>query len=329
MRATMTTGAVLLALSAGTSDATGYTDCLTARDGSKRLEACDTVLRGREFTDSQKARAHRERGSLLAEAGTHADAVDAFTAAIKLAPDDVRSYEKRGLAYLVLKNHAAAIADLSEAIRRQSSDARLLTVRGYAFLVTNELDKAIVDFNAAIKLQPKNAVAYNNRGLAFRKKGNLDQALQDYATAIRLSPNYALAYANRGYALEAAGRKKEAIAAFQSALTIDNQMRGAIDGLKRLGVTSASERITTVVAEGKTLATILCSRCHAIDRKDVSTNPNAPAFRTLTSRYPLLEIREPITRGIAAPHREMPAFNLTSQDVDKIIAYVNSLNSPR
>jgi len=39
-------------------------------------------------------------------------------------------------------------------------------------------------------------------------------------------------------------------------------------------------------------------------------------------------LREPLTRGIAAPHDEMPKFRLPDADVDKIVAYINSLEGP-
>jgi mono/diheme cytochrome c family protein len=40
-------------------------------------------------------------------------------------------------------------------------------------------------------------------------------------------------------------------------------------------------------------------------------------------------LREPLTRGIAAPHDEMPKFQLGEAEVDKVIAYINSLGVAR
>ena len=55
----------------------------------------------------------------------------------------------------------------------------------------------------------------------------------------------------------------------------------------------------------------------------------APAFRVLQQRHPVLTLREPLSRGIAAPHDEMPKFALADADVDKIVAYINSLPARR
>jgi mono/diheme cytochrome c family protein len=56
-----------------------------------------------------------------------------------------------------------------------------------------------------------------------------------------------------------------------------------------------------------------------------STNGNAPKFRDLSRLYTLLALREPITRGIAAPHDQMPQFAVSDEQIDMIVAYINSL----
>lgn len=320
---------LITSLAVGTSPASAktYEKCLTAPGGAERLAACENAISGGALTDEQQARAHRERGSLLAEGGSHTAAIEAFDAAIALKKNDARSFEKRGMAHLVLGDLARAIADLDMAIELQPGSSRLLTVRGYARLVDGKPELAIADFNEALKLKPDNAVSFNNRGLAYRKMGNLAEALKDYEAAIALQPTYALAHANRGYVLEALGQKEQAAQSFVNALRIDPRLSGAAEGLQRLGNKEAGAQVVSTVAEGRTLATLLCSRCHAIDQSSSSPNPKAPPFRTLEERYPLLDIREPIDRGIAAPHEEMPAFKLATEDVDKIIAFVNSLNS--
>ena len=45
----------------------------------------------------------------------------------------------------------------------------------------------------------------------------------------------------------------------------------------------------------------------------------------LHARHPSLALREPLSRGIAAPHDEMLHFALTSAEIDSIVAYINSL----
>ena len=79
------------------------------------------------------------------------------------------------------------------------------------------------------------------------------------------------------------------------------------------------------VQEGKALVEQNCSGCHAVGGKGASPNKKAPEFRSLHERHPSLALREPLSRGIAAPHDEMPKFALTGPQVDTVVAYINSL----
>ena len=185
---------------------------------------------------------------------------------------------------------------------------------------------AIADFTEAIRLNPKSPSTFNRRGLAYRRSGDLARAIDDYTAAIALNPVYALAYNNRGYVYEAQGRKDDAIADFQAALLLDPSLIGARDGLARLGIPAALLAETERrVQEGKALVEQNCSGCHAVGAKGASPNAKAPEFRNLHERHPSLALREPLSRGIAAPHDEMPKFALSGPQIDTIVAYINSL----
>jgi tetratricopeptide (TPR) repeat protein len=178
----------------------------------------------------------------------------------------------------------------------------------------------------AIRLNPKSASAYNNRGLAYRKLGKLDEAIADYTSAITLNPIYALAYNNRAYVLEAKGRKDEAMIDYGRALVLDPSLVEASKAQKRLGGTTGFVgESARLVREGQALVEASCSRCHAIGATGASPNPKAPEFRTLQQRHPVMALREPLSRGIAAQHDEMPKFALKHTDIDAIIAYINDM----
>ena len=83
-----------------------------------------------------------------------------------------------------------------------------------------------------------------------------------------------------------------------------------------------SERL---IAEGKDLVERTCAFCHAVGRSGPSPNAKAPPFHSLAERHPALSLREPLSRGIAAPHDEMPQFTLSNDEIDGVIAYINSL----
>ncbi len=196
-------------------------------------------------------------------------------------------------------------------------------------MTRGDADAAIIDLTEAIRLNPKSASAYNNRGLAHRKKGDLDSAFADYTSALMINPVYALGYANRGYVEEARGRKAEAIADLRAAIMLDPSITGASDGLKRLGVPDQyAQESAQRILSGKALVEARCATCHAVGPTGVSAKAGAPEFRSLHERHALMALREPLARGIAAPHDEMPKFQLSHAEIDMIVAYINSL-APR
>lgn len=319
----------VLAASGGTARADAIEDCAQARDLEMRVKACTQIISGAGFADDKKAAAYRHRGLARADAGARDAAIADLGEAIRLNGGDAAAYAGRATARLAKGEIDAAIMDFSAALRLSPRAVPTLIGRGHAYLVKGNADGAIADFSEALRIDPKSASALNNRGLAHRKKGDIDRAIDDYTAAINLNPIYALAYNNRGYAYEAKGMKVEAIADFGRALTLDRGLVGASEGLKRLKATGElqgqSERL---VAEGKALVESNCARCHAVGSSGTSPNPKAPQFRQLQQRHPVRALREPLSRGIAAPHDEMPKFKLADAEIDKIIAYINSLPAP-
>jgi tetratricopeptide (TPR) repeat protein len=222
------------------------------------------------------------------------------------------------------------VADYSEALRLVPGTASFHVVRDHAHFVRGDTTAAIADFTEAIRLSPKSASTYNRRGLAYRRWGDLPRAIEDYTAAIAINPVYALAYNNRGYVYEARGRKDDAITDFQAALLLDPSLIGARDGLRRLGVAeSLLAEAERRVQQGKALVEKNCSPCHAVGAIGASPNKKAPEFRNLHARHPSLALREPLSRGIAAPHDEMPHFALSGSQIDTIIAYINSLSATK
>jgi len=311
---------------AGNAYADALADCRSSASGHDRIDACSRVIASSEFKPADRSTAHRIRGSMRSQAGANEEAIDDFNSAIALDPDNDGAYSGRGTIRLISGNHAAAIADFNRAVALNPGLINYVMLRGHAFLIAGKLDDAIEDFNKVVQRNPVNAVALNNRGLAFRKKGDLERAIADYTAAIAASPLYALAYNNRGYALETLEKKAEAVRDFRRALSIDPSLSGALHALERLGeagkLAAQTRRLTQ---EGKNLAQKNCAWCHAIGAQGKSPNSLAPPFRDLKRRHPLLALREPLERGIAAPHEAMPKFEVTEAQIESLVAFINSL----
>lgn len=322
----MLTAAVVLALAATGARADVITDCKESKDGEVRIEACGKIIATPGIVSSIRADAFRARAAAYAERAAHNEAIADYSEVITLKADDAAAYFGRGQARLALNQIDGAISDFTQAIRYSGDQAGLYVARGYAQLVKGNAGEAVADFTVAIRLDPKNAGALNNRGLAWRKKGDLDNAIKDYTAAIALNPIYALAYNNRGYVYEAKGDKAAAAADFRRALALDPSLVGARNGLKRVGEPeTAAAETDKLVNEGRALAERNCAWCHAVGKTGDSPNPRAPRWRDLNKRHPIQALRDPLTRGIARPHDEMPKFQLSDEETDRIVAYINSL----
>jgi mono/diheme cytochrome c family protein len=79
------------------------------------------------------------------------------------------------------------------------------------------------------------------------------------------------------------------------------------------------------VQRGKDFARANCARCHSIDRSSRSPHRNAPAFRTLHTRYPVETLEDALAEGLSTGHPRMPEFQLEPGEVGDFINFLKSL----
>ncbi len=89
-----------------------------------------------------------------------------------------------------------------------------------------------------------------------------------------------------------------------------------------LAATAADKGLTD---KGEVLVKENCSRCHAIGKDGDSPHPQAPPFRTLSSKYPVADLAESLAEGIVSGHPDMPIFVFSPHDVEAIIEYLESV----
>jgi mono/diheme cytochrome c family protein len=93
-------------------------------------------------------------------------------------------------------------------------------------------------------------------------------------------------------------------------------------------VTTAPVVGTTPVARGRALVEARCSACHAVEAVGDSPVAPAPAFRTLGQRYPVANLQEAFAEGISTGHPKMPQIVLEAGQVQDLIAYLESIQTP-
>ncbi|UWU66998.1 c-type cytochrome [Bradyrhizobium sp. DASA03005] len=81
----------------------------------------------------------------------------------------------------------------------------------------------------------------------------------------------------------------------------------------------------TAEQRGKAFARANCARCHAIDRASKSPLEIAPPLRNLHRRYPINSLGEALAEGISTGHSDMPAFELSPDQIHDLLSYLKTL----
>jgi tetratricopeptide (TPR) repeat protein len=136
----------------------------------------------------ETAEEYMERGDSLAEQGLYPEAIDHFSAAIDMEPENSEAFFLRGRAHYdcAAKLSVEATGQPPEAVPFLSED------------VTEQMELAVADYTTALDLDPLYARAYNNRGNARATLGDLEWAVEDYDRALELDGSLKLTYFNRG-----------------------------------------------------------------------------------------------------------------------------------
>ena len=79
------------------------------------------------------------------------------------------------------------------------------------------------------------------------------------------------------------------------------------------------------LARGQAIAQSHCSSCHAVSVSGESPAPEAPPFRTLSHNYRVETLEEALAEGISVGHPAMPQFEFAPDDVDALVAYLQSV----
>jgi tetratricopeptide (TPR) repeat protein len=127
--------------------------------------------------------AHHDRGCALIAEGRLQDAIDEFTQAIAMDPNDAGFYYNRGYVYSLYLQRLSWT-------RVETTDGRQLAMSGDSRLLPI-LDQAIADYTAAITLDPQRMNALGMRAEMYYMKGLRDLAIADYRRAVALGDEVA------------------------------------------------------------------------------------------------------------------------------------------
>lgn len=105
-------------------------------------------------------------------------------------------------------------------------------------------------------------------------------------------------------------------------------VRYLVVGAALLLGTSGAHALSPAAQRGFTFVKENCSPCHAVGHYGTSPLSIAPPFRTLHESYPIDDIAEALAEGIVTGHPTMPQFKLDPAQIDDVIGYLKSLETP-
>ncbi len=145
-------------------------------------------------------------GTLYLESHRLQEALDAFSAAVVLAPESGEARCNLGVALQQLGRLDEALAAYEEAIRLQPANVTAHFNCGVVLRLADRFDEAEAALDRAIALNPKMVEAHVNRGLLCLRRGRPRDALASLDRALALAPGNADIMQVRTAALQALGQ---------------------------------------------------------------------------------------------------------------------------
>jgi Tfp pilus assembly protein PilF len=179
---------------------------------------------------------YNNRGYSYAGKNMIQQAIADYTQAIALgskSKEPYSPYYNRGLAYLSSMQFDKAVKDFDKGLELAPyKDPLYMYYRGFAYMALDNDDKAVENFSAALDQQFNTPNCFLYRGQIYLKKGQIDKAIADLSKAISLKPDYIDAYGSRGDAYAQLGKMEEAKKDFQKACDLGHP--GFCEQLKQM-----------------------------------------------------------------------------------------------
>lgn len=176
-----------------------------------------------------------QRGSALQENGALNDAIRDYDRAISLDPEYGPAYYGRAWAKNWKKDYKGELQDAQKGYQLDPENpGRYLRRIGSALSGLNKYNEAIQAYTKAIKINSRDEGTIYNRALCYIKMKKYDLALRDLDRALELDPDWDWALFQKGVVHEELGNFNEALANYQKALSYNPHYAPALEGRSRV-----------------------------------------------------------------------------------------------
>jgi tetratricopeptide (TPR) repeat protein len=136
-----------------------------AREGAEKAKSQEwdkavELLRKASAMDhkyaDELAAVYQQRGYAAATNQQFQDAINDYSEAAKLTPQDVRIYEQRAAVEMKIQDYDKALADYAEVIKLKPNEARYYNYRAYIYELRNDLKNSLAETEKVLKMDPNN-----------------------------------------------------------------------------------------------------------------------------------------------------------------------------
>ena len=166
---------------------------------------------------AQSAKQYLKAGEDFAKANNYTDAIDQFTRAIDLDPDNDKAYLQRGIAYTRLGEHKLAAEDYDRALVFDGNNAELYYFSGNEWHQYGDNPLALKKLTAALTLKRNFLEAYQVRLKVHMALGQYREALEDAQRCLKMKDDDR-AYYNLAQVFEELQMYSDAKEAYQQSL---------------------------------------------------------------------------------------------------------------
>ncbi|MGA2600033.1 MAG: tetratricopeptide repeat protein [Bryobacteraceae bacterium] len=148
-------------------------------------ETAAPVVNAFDWTQAQDA---YTKGMEAEEASRMLDAVEDYSLAVRLDPNNDAAYFHRANCFLRVGNLAAALSDLNDSLKLQPNNGRAYEIRSQVLIALNRPADALLDEEETLRRDPNNPQLHLNKGNLLFNLGFPDAALQEFRTVAALDP---------------------------------------------------------------------------------------------------------------------------------------------
>jgi Flp pilus assembly protein TadD len=149
-------------------------------------------------------------GAGYLEKGEATNAINAYSKAVSLEPENVAAHLNLANAHLLAESKQEAIAQCQQVINLDHNNPAAYYLMGCAYLRLNQPKQAVEAFQQSQKIDPAVTALNFQLGLAQERLGNLDDAIHEFETVIQFEPEHPSAHYQLSRLYQRVGRDADA-----------------------------------------------------------------------------------------------------------------------